>query len=501
MGLTKLAQSLDFVQDTTPSSPKDGDIWLDTSLSSPQMKVYDDSSESFVQPRSIENLDSKVSDAGASQTDIKTAVDNSTTGSAVSTNLDAKVSQAGAGAAVKKLDLRFVREMSRLFFDRSLSDLNFTDGTFEVFTDLLDITQGGGVTVTPGGQGRATIAETAVLSEAEFAGVFKGGNATRYDLEFVNNGNRAYLTDDNSIREFKLDIPFDLETASPTGASASPSDTQLRGVTVSRDGTKMIVAGDGNDNLYEFAFGSPYELATASTTGTTVDLSRNFGEAERPTGVVSNDDGSKVYVASAQEDRVTVYGLSTPFDLSTASTTGNNFAPSEVTTPEALAFTADGEKFVVLNRGDASLKEYTLSTPFDLTTATFQNNSLGYRGTERGVELSDAGDKVYRVDSGVNGVDTLAGALLGKSGTGTIDKQVNLSFTPASVVIEQSTSGQMSVSYDITDSNGNTVSVAAADVGTTVDTSALANGDLTLTAALDSSGSNNELSDFAAYFD
>lgn len=101
MALTPISNSVEFVQDSVPTTAADGDSWLDTSLSPPRLKVFDDAVGAFVEPRSIQNLDAPVSGAGATQTDIETAVDNSNTGATVSSNLDAPVSAAGA-------DLRFI---------------------------------------------------------------------------------------------------------------------------------------------------------------------------------------------------------------------------------------------------------------------------------------------------------------------------------------------------------------------------------------------------------
>jgi len=99
MSLEQLSKTVDFVQDTTPSASdvNDGETYLDTSQSPPQLKVFDGSASTFIRPRSIQNLDAPVSGAGATQTDIETGVDNSTTASTVSNNLDSKVSNAGQG--------------------------------------------------------------------------------------------------------------------------------------------------------------------------------------------------------------------------------------------------------------------------------------------------------------------------------------------------------------------------------------------------------------------
>jgi hypothetical protein len=66
MTLEKLGAGIDFVQDATPSASDaiDGDVYLDTSLSPPQVKVFDASIGSFIRPQTAQNLDQKVSNAG-----------------------------------------------------------------------------------------------------------------------------------------------------------------------------------------------------------------------------------------------------------------------------------------------------------------------------------------------------------------------------------------------------------------------------------------------------
>jgi hypothetical protein len=53
MTLEKISGGIDFVADTTPASSVaiDGDVYVDTSLSPPQAKVFDESVGSFVKPQ------------------------------------------------------------------------------------------------------------------------------------------------------------------------------------------------------------------------------------------------------------------------------------------------------------------------------------------------------------------------------------------------------------------------------------------------------------------
>jgi len=142
MALTPISNTVEFVQDTVPTTAADGDSWLDTSLTPPRLKIFDADVGGFTEPRSIQNLDAPVSNAGATQSDIETAVDNSNTASTVSNNLDAKVSNAvGLDLASKTPKTERIQE----------------DTTFSVSGAGFIISLGSDVISLPGKQSRADI--------------------------------------------------------------------------------------------------------------------------------------------------------------------------------------------------------------------------------------------------------------------------------------------------------------------------------------------------------
>jgi hypothetical protein len=213
MTLTPISNSVEFVQDSVPTTAVDGDSWLDTSLSPPRLKVFDDAVGAFVEPRSIQNL-------------------------------DAPVSEAGASAEVKRLDLRFVREMSRLFFDRSLSELNFSDGLFEIFADTAGVSLSSDVVVAAGTNGLASVASA-----------------------------------------------FDIGSASATGTTLNTQDATPTGMAFSDDGTTMIEIGSGSELFYE------YDGAFSATTGTGT-VSRSVSLGFTPSTVVVEDSRENGLTAS-----------------------------------------------------------------------------------------------------------------------------------------------------------------------------------------------------------
>ncbi|MDP6250242.1 MAG: secretion protein, partial [Candidatus Pacebacteria bacterium] len=79
-----------------------------------------------------------------------------------------------------------------------------------------------------------------------------------------------------------------------------------------------------------------------------------------PTGLAFNTDGTKMFVLGASGDDVNEYTLTTGFDVSTASFVDSFDVSSQETQPYGLAFNTDGTKmFVVGGHGD-DVNEYSL---------------------------------------------------------------------------------------------------------------------------------------------
>jgi len=253
MSLEQLSKTVDFVQDATPSNVNDGETYLDTSQSPPQLKVFDGDANAFVRPRSVQNLDAPVSGAGATQTDIETGVDNSNTGATVLSNLDAPVSAAGA-------DLRFF-------------------GGFQ-------------------------------LSLASFIQPFdvSGQASNPQGVAFNPDGTAMFVIGDSSdsVFQYSLSTGFDIGTASFSGTSfdVSGQDSSPTGVAFNPDGTAMFVTGSSSDSVFQYSLSTGFDIGTASFSGTSFDVS---GQDGAPQGVAFNPDGTAMFVIGSGSDSVFQY--------------------------------------------------------------------------------------------------------------------------------------------------------------------------------------------------
>lgn len=118
-------------------------------------------------------------------------------------------------------------------------------------------------------------------------------------------------------------------------------------------------------------------------------------------GVDMSDTGDKLYVLGANDtattDAVYEYDLSTPFDITTATYSTKDLLPGG-TVIEDITFSRDGTRFYTVDIGTQTAIGYTLSTAWDVTTIAADGNTLDVSGQEtspRAVHISDDGLTIY----------------------------------------------------------------------------------------------------------
>ena len=208
---------------------------------------------------------------------------------------------------------------------------------------------------------------------------------------------------ENSAYSTTLDfVGFDVSTASfTTNFSVSAQDSFPSGLAFNTNGTKMFVVGTGGDEVNEYALSTAFDVSTAV-------YSTVFSVAAQdvsPIGLAFNSDGTKMFVVGNQDQDINEYSLSTGFDVSTASFTTNFSVSAQDTSPQHIAFNGDGTKmFFTGNQGD-DVNEYTLSTGFDISTASFVDSfSVSAQETNpKGLSFNSDGTEMFVV--GITGQD------------------------------------------------------------------------------------------------
>lgn len=220
-----------------------------------------------------------------------------------------------------------------------------------------------------------------------------------YGLAFNNDGSKMFVAGfgDDDVKEYTLSTVFDVSTASLVDSfDVSSQENGLRGLAFNNDGTKMFILGAQGDDVNEYTLSTGFDVSTSSF----VDSFSISGQETSPVGLTFNDDGTKMFITGHLGLDVNEYTLSTGFDVSTASFVDSFSVSSQMTSPRGINFNNDGTKMFITGEQDDEVNEYTLSTGFDVSTASFVGSfDISSQGTRpHAISFNNDGTKMFIVD-------------------------------------------------------------------------------------------------------
>ena len=207
--------------------------------------------------------------------------------------------------------------------------------------------------------------------------------------------------DGKDINEYNLSTSFNVTTASFANVTFSvlDQDRNPRGMAFSNDGTKMFVVGNDGNDINEYTLTNPFDLSDVSFTNVTFSV---LEQDMKPEGMAFSNDGAKMFVVGHDGKDINEYTLANPFDLSDVSFTDVTFPVLDQDgDPTDIAFSNDGTKMFVLGTMKDHINEYTLTTPFNLSTASYDGDperfSVSVEGAPTGMAFSNDGAKMFMV--------------------------------------------------------------------------------------------------------
>jgi len=230
-----------------------------------------------------------------------------------------------------------------------------------------------------------------------------------HGITFKPDGTKMFVVGktQNKIFEFDLSTAFDISTAtiSSNEYDHGSEDDDATDIKFNSDGTKLFLAGAGDEEINE------YNLSTAYDVSTSVHQNTYFnGDGLEFVAIAFNTNGTKLFIYDQTgTDSIKQYSLGSPFDLSNAVLQEQYTGTSSKTlakingNPQGLAFSSDGTKMYVTGKSTDKIKEFTLSTPFDLSS-NVTLESGGYDLSDEidepsGIAFSDDGSKLFVLDS------------------------------------------------------------------------------------------------------
>jgi sugar lactone lactonase YvrE len=222
-----------------------------------------------------------------------------------------------------------------------------------------------------------------------------------FGITFNNDGTKLYMVGigTQAVYQYSLSTSFDLSTASYNSVSFSviSQDNSPRGVVFNTSGTKMYMVGAATGNVYQYSLSTAFDLSTASYDSVSFNVVNPAVDAAY--SLAFNNDGTKMYVSSGLGS-VYQYSLSTAFDLSTASYDSVSFSVAGQETPSGIVFTTDGTKMYAVGSVTDTVYQYSLSTAFDLSTTSYDSVSFSVAGQEVNpydLAFNSDGTKMYIV--------------------------------------------------------------------------------------------------------
>jgi sugar lactone lactonase YvrE len=229
-----------------------------------------------------------------------------------------------------------------------------------------------------------------------------------FELDFSPDNSKMYVLEDNLIRQYSLPNAPTVTGAIIANAFSFTQETFPRGFCIKPDGTKFYVTGWANDTVYQYSMSTAYDISTASYENKSFSLSTQVGGGA-PEGVKFKPDGTVMFVLDNNTNKIFQYSLSTAWDVSTASYDNKFFATNSQTLyASSFDFSEDGTVAFIMPWSGSTLYAYNLSTAWDISTMTYvgtgaNNNVSGQigTGTDRiGIRFTKNGEKLYILKTG-----------------------------------------------------------------------------------------------------
>jgi len=219
-------------------------------------------------------------------------------------------------------------------------------------------------------------------------------------VAFSSDGTKMYILKHTTsqIFQYTLSTPWNVSTATYASLSKSVSAqaSSMHSLEFSPDGTKMFTVGGQTQTVYQYTLSTPWNVSTA----TYASLSIFIGVQESGIyGLAFSTDGTKMFIVGLTNKSVFQYTLSTPWNVSTATYASlSKSVGAQAYVPYKIAFSSDGTKMFILGQQEYTVYQYTLSTPWNVSTATYTSLSKlvsAQDTTPYGLTFSPDGTKMY----------------------------------------------------------------------------------------------------------
>ena len=200
----------------------------------------------------------------------------------------------------------------------------------------------------------------------------------------------------NDVLVWSLSTPYDISSAGTNPDTSFGFDSNATfGLHFSPNGLYMYSVHQTSRAAGRWTLSSPWDISTASNPPGNLNAAMDLGGGTNPKSICLSYYGDKAYTAT-YGGVIRMLDLSTPWDISSSSlshsgnysdtgNTGTNVWGCEVS--------EDGTKMILLSFSPNKVHEYTLTTPYDITTASRVGEyTISQEALLRGIAFSPTGE-------------------------------------------------------------------------------------------------------------
>jgi sugar lactone lactonase YvrE len=254
----------------------------------------------------------------------------------------------------------------------------------------------------------STAYDVSTISYSGISSLISARETNPTDITFSDDGTKVYVVGQTAagaglislgeyVHQFNLTTAWNVGTAGySTSFYVNPqTSTAPNGLTIGAGGTAMYV--NNSSNVYQYTLGTAWEVNTSSYTSKTFVIST---QDAGPQSIYFKDNGTKMYMLGSINDAIYQYSLSTPWDISTTSSDTKLFnVGGQETNANGLYFKPDGKTvYIVGSTGDAVVS-YDLDIPWEISSFSKSLNVATQEVGSTGVRLTEDLSKLYIVGS------------------------------------------------------------------------------------------------------
>ena len=209
-----------------------------------------------------------------------------------------------------------------------------------------------------------------------------GAGVTPWGVFFKPDGTKLYIvTSTTRIYQYTCSTAWDLNTVSSDGISLNVSTqaTNPRSIFFKSDGTKVYVIDTTTKALFQYSCSTAWNVSTASYDNTSFVVA---GQETDPQGISFKDDGTTAFVVGTTADTVFQYTLPTAWSVTYGTYDGGFYTGTQEGSPGSLFFKSDGANFYTVGQGNKTVYQYACSTAWDVSTSSYSSKSFSVNTQE-----------------------------------------------------------------------------------------------------------------------